>query len=118
MTSVAFAANNYLIASGSDDKTIRLWHVDTGELLLTFPKQSNSVNSIALSPDGQTIASGTFGKIYMSDLATGKHIATLTGHTERVRSLAFSPDGKMLVSGGNEGTVMLWDLTQIQTNAD
>ena len=118
VVSVAFSPNNYLLASGSADKTICLWHADTGELLLTFPEQSNRVKSIAFSPDGQTIASGTFGTIYMSDLATGKHIATLTGHADRVQSIAFSPDGKMLVSGGNEGTVMLWDLTRFRTEND
>ena len=118
MTSVAFASNNYLLASGSADKTIRLWHVDTGERLLTFPEQSNSIKSIAFSPDGQTIASGTSGTIYMSDLTTGKHTRTLTGHADRVQSVAFSPDGKMLISGGIEGTVMLWDLTQIELKID
>ena len=74
--------------------------------------------SIAFSPDGQRIASGGWREIYISDLATGKYIATFTGHGEWVRSVAFSPDGEILASGSDDGTVMLWDLTQIQPRND
>ena len=118
VASVAFSPNNSLLASGSNDKTIRLWNVTTGELLLTFPEQPNTVESIAFSPDGQTIASGSAEEIYISDLATGKHIATLTGHRSCVHSVAFSPDGKILASGSDDGTVLLWDLTQIQLQSE
>ena len=118
VTTVAFSFNRSLLASGSEDRTIRLWHVDTGELLFTFPEQSNWITSIAFAPDGQTIASGTSGEIYISDLATGKHTATLTGHTSWIRSVAFSPDGQTLVSGSDDCTVMLWDLTHIQRQND
>ena len=119
---VAFSPNNALLASGSDNGTIRLWNTATGELLLTFPEQPNrvtsSVMSIAFSPDGQTIASGRWKDIYISDLATGKHIETFSGHKGLVRSVAFSPDGRMLASGSDDSTVMLWDLTQIQPQND
>ena len=115
---VAFSPNRSLLASGSNDCTIRLWNTTTGELLLTFPEQPNSVMSIAFSPDGQKIASGSWREVYISDLATGKSIATLTGHGEWVRSVAFSPDGKMLASGSDDGTVLLWDMTQIQPQND
>ena len=116
--SVAFSPKYSLLATGSKDRTIRLWHVTTGELLLTFPEQSNEVISIAFSPDGQTIASGSAEDIYISDLATVKHIATFTGHRGEVHSVAFSPDGKMLASGSDDGTVLLWDMTQIQPKND
>ena len=112
---VAFSPNKSLLASGSDDGTIRLWNTTTGELLLTFPEQPNneisSVMSIAFSPDGQTIVNGCWKKIYISDLTTGKHIATLIGHTDWVRSLSFSPDGKILASGSDDGTVLLWEVS-------
>ena len=115
---VAFSPNKSLLASGGHDHTIRMWNTTTGELLLTFPEQPNYVMSIAFSPDGQRIASGGWREIYISDLATGKYIATFTGHGEWVRSVAFSPDGKMLASGSDDGTVLLWDMTQIQPQND
>ena len=115
---VAFSPNKSLLASGSEDWTIRLWNTTTGELLLTFPEQRNYVMSIAFSPDGQRIACGSWREVYISDLATGKSIATLTGHGEWVRSVAFSPDGQVLASGSDDGTVMLWDMTQIQPQND
>ena len=62
--------------------------------------------------------SGSAEDIYISDLATGKHIETLTGHRNDVHSVAFSPDGKMLASGSDDGTVLLWDLAQIQPQND
>ena len=74
--------------------------------------------SIAFSPDGQRIASGSWKEVYISDLATGKTIATLTGYGEWVRSVAFSPDGEILASGSDDGIVMLWDLAQIQLQND
>ena len=115
---VAFSPNKSLLASGSEDSTLQLWNTTTGELLLTFPEQRNSIMSIAFSPDGQRIASGSWKEVYISDLATGKSIATLTGHGEWVRSVAFSPDGEILASGSDDGTVTLWDLTQIQLQND
>ena len=118
VASVAFSPKYSLLATGSNDKAMRLWHATTGELLLTFPEQSNEVISIAFSPDGQTIVSGSAEEIYISDLATGKHIETLTGHRSDVHSVAYSPDGKMLASGSDDGTVLLWDMTQIQPQND
>ena len=118
VASVAFSPKYSLLATGSNDRAIRLWHATTGELLLTFPEQSNEVISITFSPDGQTIASGSAEDIYISDLATGKHIETLIGHRSDVHSVAFSPDGKTLASGSDDGTVLLWDMTQIQPQND
>ncbi len=69
------------------------------------------VRSVAFSPDGQTLASGSWdGTIIRWDLATGQPHTTLKGHRDRVSSVAFSPDGQTLASGSTDTTIIRWDL--------
>ena len=65
--------------------------------------------SVAFSPDGRTLASGSFEEIRLWDAVSGAHQQTLTGHTSFVSSVAFSPDGRTLASGSGHFTIRLWD---------
>ncbi|TAG62111.1 MAG: serine/threonine protein kinase [Oscillatoriales cyanobacterium] len=71
-----------------------------------------SVNAIALSPDGQTLVSASFGTIRIWNLKTGRLVRTLNPvHSKKsVSTLAVSPDNSTLASGGNDNNVILWDL--------
>ncbi|MDX3661243.1 hypothetical protein PV646_28395 [Streptomyces sp. ID05-26A] len=88
-------------------------------LLSTLPlavvQQSNVVMSVAVSPDGRTLATGsddhTVRLWNITDPRKPVEVATLAGHTESVYSVAFSPDGRTLASGGFDHVVRLWDLT-------
>jgi WD40 repeat protein len=110
--SIAVSVDGQLLASGSDDHTIKLWHLGTGKLLHTLIGESGRVLTIALSPDGQILASShkTSDRscIKIWHLGTGKLLRTLTGHHKWIYSLAISPDGQTLVSGGYK--IKSWNL--------
>jgi WD40 repeat protein len=76
----------------------------------TIDAQS-SFTSVAISPDGKTVAAGSWDDaIHLYDAVTGKEAAVLRGHEKVVQAVAFSPDGKTLASASQDETVKLWDL--------
>ena len=115
-SALAFAPDGATIASGStrtNQANIKLWDVASRTLIATLPGHTGGptgVHSVAFSPSGDTLASGSGDQtIKLWDVANQTLIATLTGHTSHVFSVAFSPDGT-LASGSRDGTVRLWDV--------
>ena len=82
------------------------------QALKTFYGHTASIWSLALSPDGRSIVTGSedmTAKVW--DLATGKELLTLRGHGGEVYSVAFSPDGQRIVTGSMDQTAQVWDAT-------
>ena len=117
---VAISPDGKMAASGSRDKTVRLWDVNRARETAVLRGHREAVPSVAFSPDGKTLASGsgTFdeqrgwlnGEIKLWDVASGREKATFRGHQSPVLSLMFSPDGRTLASGGEDDLVKLWDV--------
>jgi GTPase SAR1 family protein len=107
---IAWSPDGKILASPSEDKTIRLWDAQTGQHLRTLKGHSDRVYSVAWSPDGKTLASSSFDQtIRLWDAQAGRSLRTLEGHSQSVTSVAWSPDGKTLVSGSFDQTIRLWD---------
>jgi WD40 repeat protein len=76
----------------------------------------DSVNSVAFSPDGSKVVSGSWdGTIRLIDIESGSELAVFNGHEDNVNSLAFSPNGSTIVSGSGDygsedNTIRLWDV--------
>src|SRR5919199_1558841 len=115
-----------ILASGGRDKTLHVWNLQavsnynsispTGRsigdgLTYSFTGHSDSINCIAISPNGKILLSGSEDStIHLWNLETGKFLACLEEHEAGVKAIALTPDGKMLVSGSQDKTIKLWDL--------
>ncbi|MCL1475557.1 serine/threonine protein kinase [Argonema antarcticum A004/B2] len=111
INSVAISPNGEIIASCSDDKNIKLWNINTGEVISTLYGHTNFVKSVAFSPDGTILATGSDDRtIKLWNVSTSEEICTLLGHDHAVKSVTFHPDGQILASGSWDKTIKLWDI--------
>ena len=107
---IAFSPDGALLAVAS---SIGIWLYDatTGTEVNLLTGHTSSVKSVAFSPDGTTLASGSWDTtVRLWDVPTGKPLHTLVGHTDSVNSIAFSPDGSTLASRSRDNMTRLWDV--------
>jgi len=105
--SVAFGPKGDMLASGSEDATLKLWDMHNGMLLRSLEGHSGTIACVAFDQRGGMLASGS-DDIRLWDVQSGKRLRTLKGHNPSVRSLEFDPQGVMLASGSMDHTVKLW----------
>jgi WD40 repeat protein len=99
LTAVAFSPDRHLVATGADDRTIRIWDAATATEQRVLNGPSERINAIAFSPDGARLASASGdGTARVWDPATGNPVYSFTLPTKFVEQIAFSSDGKLLAA--------------------
>ena len=96
--------------AGLDDNTVRLWDAASGRERHRLEGHSNAVLSVAWSPDGASVASGSSDNtVRLWDAASGREQVSLEGHRSAIELLAWSADSRVLASVSQDGEIRLWE---------
>jgi WD40 repeat protein len=112
VTSVQLSRRGTYALSGSQDFTMRLWDISTGDAVKVFRLPLVEFLAVALSPNGRYALSGNSDSVLrLWKISNGKVIFELKGHSDAVSAVAFSPNGQSALSGSWDSTLILWNVS-------
>lgn len=108
VNAVAWSPDGALVASASNDATVKVWRTSDQTLLTTLRAHQHVVTALAFSPNSRLLAAGTDqGIIYIYEAERNTPLMFLSSNNGRVAALTFSPDGSLLVAAGSSGNVQI-----------
>jgi serine/threonine protein kinase len=111
INTVALSHDGKILASGEDNKSIKLWNLSNQQLMGNFPGHSQSITAVIFNDNDTVLATASNDQIInLWDVKTLAKIHSLTGHSHAVKSLAFHPCGQILASGSWDKTIKIWDV--------
>lgn len=109
--SVALSTDGKVAVSGGEDKTVKIWNTETGNLLRSLSGHVDGVRSVSISHDRQLMASASADEtIKLWNVSTGELLRTLTAHQGSLWSVEISPDGQLMASASSDQTIRLWNV--------
>jgi WD40 repeat protein len=110
VNAVAYSPDGSRLASGSWDRTVKVWDAIQGTEFRTLRGHTAIAAASAFSPDGSRLASASWDQtVKLWDTRSGLAVATLRGHTGHAISVAYSPDGLQIASAAEDQTIKVWD---------
>jgi len=111
VSAVAYSKDGNLAVTGSNDKTIKVWDLNTGECMQTMTGHRGQITCISFTPDEQHLITGSWDNtLKLWQLANGSCLRTYSGHTKYVNAVVVTPDCQRILSGGNDHVIKIWDL--------
>lgn len=109
---LALSGDGKLVVSASEDQTLRVWDVPSGECLGVLTGHTGGVTGVATTPDGRlAISSSLDGTLRVWDVGSRECLKILKGHTDDVLGVAMTPDAALAVSASRDGTLRVWNLS-------
>jgi WD40 repeat protein len=111
VSSVAVTSDSRLVVSGSGDRNIRVWDLETGQCLRTLKTHTRPVTAVVVTSDGSRIVSGDLGgALVVWDLNTGMQVGRMLDHTDSIEAIAITGDSREVVSASEDRSLIVWDL--------
>ncbi|WP_442940378.1 WD40 repeat domain-containing protein [Nostoc sp.] len=116
---MAFSPDGKTIASGSHDKTIKLWNLQTNQLIYTLSEGLSCPYALAFSPDGTIAIAGEENQVDVWDIEKREKIYTLTLEADnKIRLISVSKDGEVFFGSLNNDIIKIWNLLTGEKNHD
>jgi WD40 repeat protein len=109
--SLAFTADDQLLAAGCSDGSVRVWHVADRQQVAHLQRHGDLVRGVAFTADGRSLISVSWdGHVKVWDVFAGREKTTFQWHAGMIHAIAFAPDGMTAATAGQDGNIVVWDV--------